>query len=1381
MAGNIDSIVGQEAFDQVAKLETELKKLKDTYDQVNTALKINVSDADLKTLISMESAMSNLAKRLNDLEKGSTDTKKANNESTKAYAALLKQVNEMGAKAKEAAASLDAMRKAGTATAAELDVAERSARNLSKTHNALSDDLVKVNNLMSTEAKALKQAEAETLNKAKANIALAETEAKIAEILNSGKNKALAEEEKVLNSVSTAQNKLTKDLDNAKASYDLYSKSVLEMVANGTDVGKNFDLMVAKAEQAERRVDSLKDALNAYNNIQSKTNQLSANTGQYNTALADSATANNDYAKAKSSGVTGNDLEQFATSARNAEAIVSSLREKISTLTLEIAKEQKAVNSNVMSANALSQSTMKLVIEKAKLLAQSQTQAQSAAKEITAYEKLKKEYNEAATAAKNLGAEYFKLKQAGTSTAAELADMSRKYRDASKEALNLHNGLSEVEKSVGQSQRNVGNYNAMLMETTQIMRELPNFAISARTGIMALSNNLPMFAEQFQKVATSIDDVSGKKKGFTGALKEMGAAIFSWQGLLILSITLIMQFQDKITEAISKGSSYNDSVKKIREEARKSANEKAIQDKQELDFNKAIAESTTQSAEQRKAAIKKIRDENKELFKQYTDQQIMEGKVGDAYKIANDKIMNALEVRLAMETAYEYKKLAMQKKVASEESLSSAMTWSAWNEYIGGEVKGMENNPAKSKAGKAMADILKSNPVTRSLSQTITYLGAGMYYGSAEQAVAEEDKLNLAADKALERAAKYNEIGQTIQGEKDKKEKKPKKGKALDDDIDQILSAQQRVLTAEKEYRVVTQEAEAAMYATQFENEEVSYERRIQALDKYLETVKKINAYETADQLSEMDAKLKKISEIEARTGFVVTKSNLDRVKHIKKTTRQERDLLREKIALQEESSNLSASTVAKNSKAEEDYVKRQNQIYTSSVDVTIRNLKKRYDSIDDLIQSRSKDNINALTADYNKGGMTYNVYDRKRKSILAGSSLAIYLEQLEELDKMMLEMKDAPNEVKEFVTKLEQTLKFTRPGTRKKSETFLESIGLSGGFTAEISQAKDNLNNLVTIFEDEAVKKGLSGEGLIEATRHFKNTSADYLAAEEHFITLQDQANQKLNRLLENSVKGLVNSLKDLAIARENAAFENRMNQLDAESKKIAENAEAEKTAIETSMLSAEEKEKKLAEITASSLARQKQLEKEQKILEREKAIREKKQAQFEAGINGAMSIIEAIRFSKGNPVKAAIAMALIAAMVATQIASLNAKALPAYQDGVSNHPGGPAIVGEIGTELGILPSGKTFLTPSTATIMDLPRGTQIIPHDELGKMSNTSVPTQNESSKNPNDLMYIADVIKESIASAPQTVYNMVDGEMTKTVKTRTGRITYLGRFKK
>src|SRR5690606_10281152 len=78
-----------------------------------------------------------------------------------------------------------------------------------------------------------------------------------------------------------------------------------------------------------------------------------------------------------------------------------------------------------------------------------------------------------------------------------------------------------------------------------------------------------------------------------------------------------------------------------------------------------------------------------------------------------------------------------------------------------------------------------------------------------------------------------------------------------------------------------------------------------------------------------------------------------------------------------------------------------------------------------------------------------------------------------------------------------------------------------------------------------------------------------------------------------------------------------------------------------------------------------------------------------------------------------AAVYAALIAAQTAANISMISSRPIPEYWKGVDDHPGGLAMVGERGTELVNTPNGS-FLTPNSATLMYLPKHTEVKTHSE-------------------------------------------------------------------
>lgn len=121
-----------------------------------------------------------------------------------------------------------------------------------------------------------------------------------------------------------------------------------------------------------------------------------------------------------------------------------------------------------------------------------------------------------------------------------------------------------------------------------------------------------------------------------------------------------------------------------------------------------------------------------------------------------------------------------------------------------------------------------------------------------------------------------------------------------------------------------------------------------------------------------------------------------------------------------------------------------------------------------------------------------------------------------------------------------------------------------------------------------------------------------------------------------------------------------------------------------------------------------------------RKQAALDKAQAVFNIGLSTAQAIMgiwaQVPKFDFG--ISATALTAIVAAMGAAQIAAVLAKEVPAYEKGGIVDKSGAVMVGEKGKEMAILPSGQRFLTPETPSILNMPKGTEIIPHDETQKM---------------------------------------------------------------
>lgn len=115
--------------------------------------------------------------------------------------------------------------------------------------------------------------------------------------------------------------------------------------------------------------------------------------------------------------------------------------------------------------------------------------------------------------------------------------------------------VSKAEQSVGQHQRNVGNYagsfNGLQNSINQVTRELPAFVNSAQTGFMAISNNIPILVDQFHALKKANAELNAEGKATTPVWKQMLSGIFSWQTALSVGITLITVYGKEIGNMVS--------------------------------------------------------------------------------------------------------------------------------------------------------------------------------------------------------------------------------------------------------------------------------------------------------------------------------------------------------------------------------------------------------------------------------------------------------------------------------------------------------------------------------------------------------------------------------------------------------------------------------------------------------------------------------------------------------------------------------------------------------------------------------------------------------------------------------------------------------------
>jgi hypothetical protein len=130
--------------------------------------------------------------------------------------------------------------------------------------------------------------------------------------------------------------------------------------------------------------------------------------------------------------------------------------------------------------------------------------------------------------------------------------------------------------------------------------------------------------------------------------------------------------------------------------------------------------------------------------------------------------------------------------------------------------------------------------------------------------------------------------------------------------------------------------------------------------------------------------------------------------------------------------------------------------------------------------------------------------------------------------------------------------------------------------------------------------------------------------------------------------------------------------------------------------------------------------------------------------------------------------------ATAAAQIAFIAAQPVPEFKEGTKGKPfkGGKAIVGEIGKEWVVTTSGQVYETPGVATLVDLPKGSQVIPHHEVIKSERfmgSKLMNQGRGESGNGHIVSELISIKETLSKLPITSLTMDERGFTKKIQTK------------
>ena len=132
----------------------------------------------------------------------------------------------------------------------------------------------------------------------------------------------------------------------------------------------------------------------------------------------------------------------------------------------------------------------------------------------------------------------------------EAKQKSAKGVQLQKEIDGVNKKILELEMSTGRFGRNVGNYasgfNPLNFQVQQLTRELPSLTMNLQQFFLAISNNLPMFADELQRAAAANAKLRKEGHATIPVWKQVLSALGSWQTILVVGITLLTAYGKEI-------------------------------------------------------------------------------------------------------------------------------------------------------------------------------------------------------------------------------------------------------------------------------------------------------------------------------------------------------------------------------------------------------------------------------------------------------------------------------------------------------------------------------------------------------------------------------------------------------------------------------------------------------------------------------------------------------------------------------------------------------------------------------------------------------------------------------------------------------------------
>lgn len=815
----------------------------------------------------------------------------------------------------------------------------------------------------------------------------------------------------------------------------------------------------------------------------------------------------------------------------------------------------------------------------------------------------------------------------------------------------LNNKLKEIDAQFGNYQRNVGNYasswNGLNVQTQQLLRELPSLTMSFNQFFLAISNNLPMFADELRRASEEFKRM--KAEGLTAipVWKQLLGSIFSWQAALVIGITLLSAYGSEIAKWIGSLFKAEKAVNEVASaetnlaNARRKGISDSMKERTELEFLYKATQDTSRSMEERNAAVEELQKKYPSYFGNMSKEYILLGKANDEYIKLSKSIIETATAKAKMTEIENLSTRALDLSMKAAGKLMEIRKAEAETDYVdpfSGEII---------KSADRVAHLRKEyEGLTKDLRDVYS------------------------AQIALSRSIKISDY--TEGDDKDKFKEYAEYIKKITEDlaksrIDLIADGRKKeIAEVSKEYEDRIKEIKG--------NSEKEIELR-----KNLETLKGKAIAEINDKYDKELLEIEKAN-LENRLASIGDNSNEELDKRLNLQIQLNNMMRDAEINDAEKNGNDVLAIRMK-------YMKRENDLIMQNLEERFGMIESNTDRMIDRQETSALKEANLLKKQYANGEIGKEDYEKRLYDIgvkYAKARLKTLLAEAEAEMTLVDINSEKAKELQERIDKIQAQIdQLSLDDANKKQEEWIDKF--KSGLSEMNDAARDSLGETAGIFEGLSdIMVGVAEKGKLT----FKGAAEDVRQSFGYLL-----------KSVEKIVSGITSLMTDIYDAR----IENIEKEQEANDEAYDKEIERIESLEENGAISTEEAEARKRDAEKKTAAKNEELEKKKAALQEKQAKWDKANSIVQAGIATALAITKALP----NLVLAA----LVGAMGAAQIAVIAAQPIPKYAKGTKDHPGGLAIVGDGGKKEGIITDNGLFVTPDKPTLVNLPAHAQVIP----------------------------------------------------------------------